>query len=169
MITNGNADFKATILVGLNQSTILCACCTVNSKVTSLNRVGGVLIINHTRHLEATYILKLDIVMCQRVAAYITGMVDGVKLMNTQYRTHQIGGTVATEGHTTNHIVTILISEAIDRELLLGGHHLRDNHTLSECMVAVGHTIGLTIVIHAQHTVDALIHGPVGEQVLLGA
>ena len=36
-------------------------------------------------------------------------------------------------------------------------------------MVTIGHTIGLTIVIHTQHAVDTLIHGPVGKQVLLGA
>ena len=36
-------------------------------------------------------------------------------------------------------------------------------------MVTVGHTIGLTVVVHAQHTVDSLIHRPIGEQVLLGA
>ena len=114
VVTDRHADFKAAILVRFNHLTILRTCCTVNSKVTSLNRVGGVLIINHTCHLEATYILKLNIVMCQRVAAYITGMVRGIKLMDTQYWTYQIGGTVATEGHTADHIVTIFVGEAID-------------------------------------------------------
>ena len=114
MVTDRHADFEAAILVRFNHLTILRTCCTVNCKVTSLNRVGGVLIINHTCHLEATYILKLNIVVGQGIAAYITGMVGGVKLMNTQYRTYQIGGTIATEGHTADHIVTILISIAID-------------------------------------------------------
>ena len=170
MITNGHTNFEATLLIGLNQITILRAGSSVYIDVASLYWIGGILVVNHTRYLEATNVFKLDIVVCQGIATYIAGMVGGVKLMDTQYRAYKVCCTITAEGHTTDHIVTILVGKAIDRELLLGRHHLRDEHTTHyQRMVTIGYTIGLTIVVHTQHTVDALIHRPVGEQVLLGA
>ena len=90
--------------------------------------------------------------------------------MHTQCRTYQISRAIATEGHATDDVVTVLVGITIDRELLLCRYDLGDEGgTLDVCVVAVGNTISLTVVIDITHPIDTLIHGPVSEQVFLGA
>ena len=113
VFADGHTDFKAAILIRFHHFALLCAHITIHIQITALHRIGGVLVVYDTAYGEAADILERHIIVCERAAAHITSVVVRTELVDTHYRTHQVGGTVAAEGHTADDVVTVHVGQSV--------------------------------------------------------
>ena len=165
MVANGYTNLETSEFVSFNELAILRTWVAVYRECTALDRECGVLIVHGTAYREAADILETDVIVCKAVAAHIACVEAWVELMCAQYRAYKVCCSVTAEWYTADSVVTVHVGYAINRKLVLIRYNLRNKCISFECgMVAVGHTLGLAVVIYTLKTLYALVQWPVAQQ-----
>ena len=109
MLADGYGQLVVTILVGLHGFAVLALQHTVHIELHAVGGHVGTSIVDVTAHDERRHIIKVGIVVYERVAVEEEQLLVGVELVNTVHGYDSIGRSFATEWYALDHIVAVAV------------------------------------------------------------
>ena len=171
VVANAHGYRELTVFIGLHQvAALVLHHHVIHTERAVLDRIGGVLEVNHTFHIEARFVVEVLRVEGQRCWRHIHCALRRVELVDTLCRDNRIGCASTHERNTADGVGALGVGHAEERELVGRGDRNVRAYAANELRIVVVLLLaGLGVVIHTGQGADALVEGPVSHQAVLRA